>query len=120
MCNFGSFQPYFAGHGFACIRVDSRGTGDSEGDFDDEYSELQQQDGVDVVEWAAGQAWSNGDCGLMGCSWGGFIAMQVAAKKPAGLKAIIAVCATDQRLEDDMHFEGARPHSMDYPPKIWP
>ena len=98
--------PYFAGHGIACIRVDSRGSGDSEGDFDDEYSEVQQQDGVDVVNWAADQAWCNGDCGMMGCSWGGFIAMQVAAKCPKSLKAILAVCATDKRLEDDMHFSG--------------
>ena len=40
--------PYFAGNGIACIRVDSRGSGDSEGDFDDEYSEVQQQDANSV------------------------------------------------------------------------
>ena len=35
---------YFAGHGYACLRIDLRGTGDSEGLPDDEYSPAEQQD----------------------------------------------------------------------------
>lgn len=32
-------HPYYAGHGYACIRVDIRGCGESEGIFEDEYTE---------------------------------------------------------------------------------
>ena len=46
-------HPYFAGHGYACIRVDMRGNGDSEGLMEDEYSEQELQDACDVIAWAA-------------------------------------------------------------------
>ncbi len=31
-------HPYIAGHGYACLRVDMRGNGDSEGLMEDEYT----------------------------------------------------------------------------------
>ena len=34
------------------------------------------------------------------------MALQTAARRPTPLKAILAVCATDKRFEDDMHFSG--------------
>ena len=71
--------PYLAGNGIACIRVDSRGSGNSEGVLDDEYSPQQQRDACDACEWAAAQPWCTGAVGMMGCSWGGFIALQAAA-----------------------------------------
>lgn len=98
--------PYLAGHGIACIRVDSRGCGDSEGTFDDEYSELQQADALAVVDWASSQPWSSGQVLMMGCSWGGFIALQVAMKGHPALAGAVAVCASDRRFEDDMHYQG--------------
>ena len=54
-------HPYFAGHGYACIRVDMRGNGDSEGLMEDEYSEQELQDACDVIAWAARQPWCNGN-----------------------------------------------------------
>src|SRR6185295_6859382 len=54
-------HPYFAGHGYASIRVDMRGNGDSEGLMDDEYSEQELQDACDVIAWAASQPWCNGN-----------------------------------------------------------
>ena len=39
-------------------------------------------DGYDLVEWVAGQPWCSGKVGMMGISWGGFNALQVAAKQP--------------------------------------
>ena len=65
-------HPYFAGHGYACVRVDMRGNGDSEGLMDDEYSEQELQDAVDVIAWLAAQPWCSGKVGMMGISWGGF------------------------------------------------
>ncbi len=41
----------FASEGYACIRVDISGTGDSEGCFDDEYSEQELSDGEAVLAW---------------------------------------------------------------------
>ena len=99
-------HPYFAGHGYACIRVDMRGNGDSEGLMEDEYTEQELQDACDVIAWAAGQPWCNGKAGMMGISWGGFNALQVAAKQPPALKAIITLCSTDDRYADDIHYKG--------------
>ncbi len=99
-------HPYFAGHGYACLRVDMRGNGDSEGLMDDEYSEQELQDACDVIAWAAPQPWCSGKAGMMGISWGGFNALQVAAKQPEALKAIITLCSTDDRYADDIHYKG--------------
>jgi putative CocE/NonD family hydrolase len=97
---------YFAGHGYACIRVDMRGNGDSEGLMEDEYTEQELQDACDVIAWAASQPWCSGTAGMMGISWGGFNALQVAAKQPPALKAIITLCSTDDRYADDIHYKG--------------
>ena len=99
-------HPYFAGHGYAGVRVDMRGNGDSEGLMDDEYSEQELQDAVDVIAWLAAQPWCSGKVGMMGISWGGFNALQVAAKQPPALKAIITLCSTDDRYADDIHYKG--------------
>ena len=50
-------QPYLAGHGYAAVRVDIRGTGDSEGLLLDEYDLPEQHDGVEVIAWLARQSW---------------------------------------------------------------
>ena len=99
-------HPYLAGHGYACIRVDMRGNGDSEGLMEDEYSEQELQDAVDVIAWLAAQPWCSGTVGMMGISWGGFNALQVAAKQPPALKAIVTLCSTDDRYADDIHYKG--------------
>jgi predicted acyl esterase len=99
-------HPYFAGHGYASIRVDMRGNGDSEGLMDDEYSEQELQDACDVIAWAAAQPWCNGNVGMMGISWGGFNCLQVAAMQPPALKAVISLCSTVDRYADDIHYKG--------------
>jgi putative CocE/NonD family hydrolase len=99
-------HPYFAGHGYASIRVDMRGNGDSEGLMEDEYTEQELQDACEVIAWAASQPWCSGTAGMMGISWGGFNALQVAAKRPPALKAIITLCSTDDRYADDIHYKG--------------
>jgi putative CocE/NonD family hydrolase len=43
---------------------------------------------------------------MMGISWGGFNSLQVAARRPPGLKAIITLCSTDDRYSDDIHYKG--------------
>lgn len=99
-------HPYLAGHGYACVRVDLRGTGESEGVLTDEYLEREQVDAEDVLAWIAAQPWCNGRTGMMGISWGGFAALQVAARKPASLRAIVVSSFTDDRYGDDFHYMG--------------
>ncbi|MCG5539582.1 MULTISPECIES: CocE/NonD family hydrolase [unclassified Halorhodospira] len=97
---------YFAAHGHAGVRVDLRGSGDSEGVLTDEYLLQEQEDAEDILRWLAEQPWCTGDVGMMGISWGGFNALQVAARRPPQLKAVIAVAATDDRYADDVHYKG--------------
>ncbi|MBX3578804.1 MAG: CocE/NonD family hydrolase [Rhizobiaceae bacterium] len=99
-------HPYFAGHGYACIRTDMRGNGDSEGLMADEYTEQELRDAVNTIAWVSQQRWCNGNVGMMGISWGGFNALQVAAKQPPALKAIVTLCSTDDRYADDIHYKG--------------
>ncbi|MDW3207939.1 MAG: CocE/NonD family hydrolase [Alphaproteobacteria bacterium] len=99
-------HPYFAGHGYACLRVDRRGCGDSEGLFDDEYSPQELQDGVDIIAWIANQPWCSGAVGIQGISWGGFNGLQIAALKPPALKAVITIGTTVDRYADDIHYKG--------------
>jgi putative CocE/NonD family hydrolase len=99
-------HPYMAGHGYACLRVDLRGTGESEGVLLDEYLEQEQRDAEDVLAWVAGQSWCNGRTGMMGISWGAFAALQVAARRPPSLQAIVISSFTDDRYADDMHYMG--------------
>lgn len=99
-------HPYLAGHGYACMRVDLRGTGDSEGVLLDEYLETEHRDGEQVLAWLADQPWCNGRLGMMGISWGGFNSLQIAARRPENLEAIAISSFTDDRYGDDMHFMG--------------
>jgi len=104
------YHPYFAGHGYAAVRVDMRGSGDSEsepyGVLPDEYVQQELDDAVSVIAWLAEQSWCNGAVGMMGKSWGGFNSLQVAALRPPALKAIITVCSADDRYADDVHYKG--------------
>lgn len=97
---------YLAGHGYAALRVDLRGSGDSEGVLQDEYLPQEQHDALDVIEWLTQQPWCNGAIGMTGISWGGFNSLQVAAHRPRALKAIITLCASDDRYADDAHYMG--------------
>ncbi len=99
-------HPYLAGHGYAMIRVDMRGSGDSDGILYDEYLPQEQDDALEVLAWIAGQPWCTGDIGMFGKSWGGFNSLQVAARRPPELKAVIAVAFTDDRYADDVHYMG--------------
>jgi uncharacterized protein len=99
-------HPYLAGHGYAGVRVDIRGSGESDGLLFDEYAKQEQDDGLEVIEWLAAQPWCSGAVGMMGISWGGFNALQIAARRPPALKAIVSLCSTDDRYADDAHYMG--------------
>ncbi|WP_137701415.1 CocE/NonD family hydrolase [Marimonas lutisalis] len=99
-------HPWMAKRGYACVRVDMRGNGDSEGLMEDEYTAQELADAVSVINWLAEQPWCNGNVGMMGISWGGFNGLQVAGLAPEPLKAVISLCSTVDRYNDDIHYKG--------------
>jgi hypothetical protein len=99
-------QAYMAGHGYVAVRVDIRGTGDSEGVLVDEYTDQEQQDCLAVMAWIRAQPWCDGTFGMWGISWGGFNSLQMAARRPEGMKAVIALGFTDDRFANDVHYLG--------------
>jgi putative CocE/NonD family hydrolase len=100
-----SNYPVFARAGYAGVRVDISGTGESDGEYDDEYSPQEHADALEVIHWIASQDWCDGNLGMMGISWGGFNSLQLAALRPAPLKAVIAIGTTVDRYNDDIHYK---------------
>ena len=97
---------WFAAQGYAAVRVDMRGSGESDGHLADEYLSRELEDACEVIDWLSRQRWCSGRVGMMGKSWGGFNALQTAALRPPALKAVITVCSTDDRYADDVHYMG--------------
>ncbi len=97
---------YYAERGYAAVRVDMRGSGESDGHLADEYLQQEQDDALEVIAWIAAQPWCTGAVGMQGKSWSGFNALQVAARRPPALKAIITTFSTDHRYADDIHYMG--------------
>lgn len=96
---------YFLDNDYIVARVDIRGTGNSEGKvIPNEYSDIELDDGEEVIEWLANQSWSNGKVGMFGISWGGFNSIQMAMRNPPALKAFVAVMATEYLYEEDVHY----------------
>ncbi|MGB3814675.1 MAG: CocE/NonD family hydrolase [Shinella sp.] len=100
-----STYPVFAAAGIAGVRVDIRGSGESDGVIDGEYTRLELANACELIEWIAAQSWSNGSVGMMGISWGGFNCLQAAALKPPALKAVISIASTVDRYNDDIHYK---------------
>lgn len=97
---------YFAAHNYVSIRVDMRGSGDSEGNLSDEYTEQARMDAVEIINWISTQSWCTGNVGMYGLSWGGFNGIQLATLAPKALKAVAVAGASDDRYVSDTHFKG--------------
>ena len=74
-------------HGYACVRVDSRGAGRSPG-FLDHNNARENRDFHDCIEWAAAQPWCSGKVGLNGISYYASSQWRAAALQPPHLAAI--------------------------------
>jgi putative CocE/NonD family hydrolase len=101
-----AWNRYFAGHGYAGVRIDLRGSGDADGLIADEYSEQEAADVDEAIAWLAAQPWCTGAVGMIGVSWGGFAALQAAARNPPALRGIVPIHASDDRYADDVHYFG--------------
>lgn len=96
---------YFVQRGYVVAAVDIRGTGNSEGRIVPyEYSDIEHADGDATIDWLSKQSWSNGNVGMFGISWGGFNAIQMAARDVPALKAVVAIDATEDLYQDDVHY----------------
>ncbi|OON82982.1 hydrolase CocE/NonD family protein [Streptomyces tsukubensis] len=96
----------FAQDGYAAVRVDCRGSGDSDGVMLDEYHATELADALEVLAWIEEQDWSDGQVAIIGKSWGGFNGLQIAALDPPQLRCVVTVCSTDDRYADDVHYAG--------------
>src|SRR5262249_6462114 len=90
-------HPYLAGHGYAGVRVDVRGSGESTGLLFDEYAKQEQDDGLEVIAWLAAQPWCNGSVGMMGISWGGVDGALIARGGPPGPQTRRSHCLRHDR-----------------------
>jgi len=102
---------YFAPRGYAVVMMDLRGTGRSEGCLD----HLGPKDGRDLeqtVEWAAGQAWSNGRVGMTGHSYVGSTPSVAAAQRPDGLATIVPSAGLASMYHHQ--FQGGVPYFLQW------
>ncbi|WP_440053502.1 CocE/NonD family hydrolase [Pseudoalteromonas sp. T1lg65] len=80
---------FFSLHDYVFIAVDSRGTGDSQGQFVPFAND--GKDGYDVIEWAAKQPFSNAEVATLGGSYRGFTQWAITKHSPPSLKSMIAI-----------------------------
>ena len=92
-------------HGYAVIRVDSRGAGWSPG-FMDPGSARETQDLYQCIEWAGTQPWSNGKVGMLGISYYASNQWRVATMHPKHLAAIIPWEGQNDRYRDSGYHGG--------------
>ncbi|AHH21811.1 putative peptidase [Nocardia nova SH22a] len=85
--------------GYTQVVVDVRGTGFSQGEWD-MLRQREQQDTVEVIDWASKQSWSDGKVGMNGISYSGINQVQVAEKAPPALKAIFPVVPGSDLVDD--------------------
>lgn len=100
--------------GYVCIRVDSRGSGRSEGVLDI-YSIRETQDYYECIEWAGTQSFCTGKVGLLGISYLAMNQWQVAALRPPHLAAICPVEGASDFYREWSYHGGIR-HSF---PRRW-
>jgi putative CocE/NonD family hydrolase len=89
--------------GYAVVLQDTRGRGDSEGEFDFYFPD--GKDGYDTIEWIAKQPWSNGRVAMDGGSYLGTVQYLAAREQPPHL-ACIAPDAPSGRLFDEIPYQG--------------
>lgn len=101
-----SMLEYLGHNGYASAEIDLRGSQNSGGSSQAEYAPQEQEDLVEIIGWIAAQPWCTGRVGMRGISWSGFNSLQVAARRPPELQAIVSACATDDRYADGEQFLG--------------
>lgn len=78
---------YYAPRGYAVVAQDCRGRFDSEGTFFPIKNETD--DGSDTLDWIAAQPWCDGNIGMIGASYVGWVQWYAAKSGHKNLKAIV-------------------------------
>lgn len=86
-----AYYNYFVENGYVLAIQDVRGRFDSEGEFEPFVNE--GKDGYDAIEWIASQKWCDGNIGMIGMSYDGWVQYCAAVERPPHLKTIIPNCA---------------------------
>lgn len=81
----------YSSHGLTYLVVDSRGRGDSQGQFEPFIQEAR--DGYDVTEWLARQPYCNGKVAMSGGSYTGYDQWATAKEFPPHLSTIVPTAA---------------------------
>ncbi|MGP4101008.1 CocE/NonD family hydrolase [Nonomuraea sp. KM90] len=89
--------------GFAVVLQHCRGRGSSDGEFRPWRDE--GADGHDTIVWITSQPWSNGEVVMTGMSYLAGCALQAAATRPPGLKAVVA-SMTPHDFHDGLKYHG--------------
>jgi hypothetical protein len=91
--------------GYACVRVDSRGTGKSPG-RSDPSSYQESVDFYDAIEWIAKQPWCSGKLGTLGISYHASSQWRVANLRPPSLKCIMPWEGRADQYRDQAYHGG--------------
>ena len=89
-------QIALARRGYACLSVDIRGYGESEGVPSPPFA--PRHDGHDALAWIAAQPWCTGRTGVWGISYGSDTGLSIASTRPPSLGAIVAIHAIDDEF----------------------
>jgi len=102
----GTNSEFWARRGYAHVIADVRGTGKSEGQYNNILSEREAEDGYYLVEWMADQSWCDGSIGMVGISYLAIIQYIVAATQPPHLEAIFPHDGWGDSYRDIMYHGG--------------
>jgi uncharacterized protein len=91
--------------GYACVRVDARGSGKSPGESDPS-SYQESLDYYDAIEWIAKQPWCSARIGLLGISYHAASQWRVANLQPPSLKAIMPWEGRADQYRDQAYHGG--------------
>jgi len=103
---------YFARNGYAYAMVDSRGRGNSGGEFEPLINE--PQDGHDIVEWLAVQPWCDGKVTMWGGSYAGYDQWAALKENPTHLATIVPVAAAHPGVDFPVQYNICYPYEMQW------
>lgn len=103
------WQLHFAERGYACLTVDIRGTGASDGTAAPPNSSSEKEDAYELLAWIAAQPWCDGTTGMWGKSYSASTALAAASLQPPSLKAIIPLHGTANEFIGFLRPHGCRP-----------
>ncbi|MFX0197010.1 MAG: CocE/NonD family hydrolase [Candidatus Hodarchaeota archaeon] len=95
---------FFVANGYAYVFQDVRGKCDSEGDWDPLFNE--GSDGYDTIEWVAKQSWCNGEIGMMGLSYMGWVQWAAAREKPPHLVTMVPTASVGYIMKEFPYTNG--------------